>query len=101
MFLQIDDSLLLEEIQDRFSECFPFLRLKFYSKGHKRFQATDETYALDRKRKVVDVRKLHNNGAMEIKSWYTVALVEKELKEAYGLNAQIFRCTTKGKWVQT
>src|SRR5215218_2887729 len=101
MFLQIDDSLSLEEVQERFSDCYPFLRLRFYSVAHKRFQPTDEAFTIDGKKKVGHVRQVHNNGALEIKSWFTVALVEKELKEEFGLNAQIFRCNPKGKWIQT
>lgn len=101
MFLQIDDSLSLEEVQERFSNCYPFLRLAFYSAVHKRFQPTDETYALDGKEKVGAVRKVHVNGAMEIKSWYTVARVEIELREKFGLNAQIFRSNKNGEWTQT
>lgn len=101
MFLPIHDNLSLEEVQERFTDCYPFLRIKFYSVAHKRYQPTDKTYALDSKKKIGDVRNVHNNGALEIKSWHTVALVEKELKDEFGLNAQILRSDRKGQWTQT
>lgn len=101
MFLQIHDSLFVDDVQERFSDCFPQLRIKFYSAPHKRFEATEDAFAISGREKIGDVRKLHNNGALEIKSWYTVALVEKELKEDFGLNAQIFRKNGDGQWIQT
>ena len=101
MFLQIDDSLSVEDVQDRFSDCYPFLRLKFYSAAHKRFRPSEEACVINGKEKIGDVRKLHANGVLEIKSWYTVARVEEELKERFGLNAQIFRRNPKGEWIQT
>jgi len=42
-----------------------------------------------------DIRKNYYNGALEIKSWYTTARVEKDLKDIFGLNAQIFRWDEK------
>ena len=101
MFLQIHDQLTLGELQDRFADCFPFLKLEFYAVSHKRFEPTEKEHQLNSRQRVVDVRKIHQNGALEIKSWYTVARVEKDLKEQYGLNAQVFRSNAKGEWVQT
>jgi hypothetical protein len=101
MFLHIHDQLTLGELQDRFADCFPFLKLEFYAVGHKRFEPTDKEHLLNAWQRVGEVRKTYQNGALEIKSWYTVARVEKDLKEQYGLNAQVFRSNAKGEWVQT
>jgi hypothetical protein len=101
MYLHIHDQLALGELQERFNECFPALKLEFYSESHKRFEPSEKQYQLDNKKRVGEVRKVYRNGAMEIKSWYTVARVEKELKEEYGLHAQVFRSNRKGEWVQT
>lgn len=101
MFLHIHDQLILSEVQERFTECFPSLKLEFYSEQHKRFEPTEKAFHLNNRLRVGDVRSNHQNGALEIKSWYTVARVEKELSESYGLNAQVFRCNKDGRWVQT
>lgn len=101
MFLQIDDSMTVEEVQDRFSECFPSLKLAFYSKGHKKFQASDNRYLLKEKMRIGAIRKSHYNGVLEIKSWYTTARVEEDLKTFFGLQAQIFRWDEKVGWIQT
>lgn len=101
MFLHIEDSMTVEEVQDRFSECFPSLAIAFYSIPHKRFQSSDDQYRYDKKDLIGNIRKNHRKGAMEIKSWYTVARVENELREEYGLNAQIFRLPIDGRPIQT
>lgn len=101
MFLQINDEMLVEEVQDRFSECFPLLKIEFYSIPHKRFEPTDKRYAFSGKKRVGNIRKNHSNGVMEIKSWHTVAKVEKGLKDLFGLHGQIFRSSPEGIWVQT
>ena len=101
MFLHIHDQLTLGELQERFKDCFPSLKLEFYSESHKRFEASEQQSQLDSGKRVGEVRKLHKNGSMEIKSWYTVSRVEKALKDEYGLNAQVFRCNKNGEWVQT
>lgn len=101
MFLHIHDQMTLGELQDRFTDCFPFLKLEFYAVAHKRFEPSDLEYQLKSRQYVGEVRKTHQNGALEIKSWYTVARVEKDLKEQYGLHAQVFRSNAKGEWVQT
>lgn len=100
MFLQIYDSMTVEEVQDRFTECFPFLKIEFYSKPHKKFEASDKTYLYHKKMLIGDIRKKHIDGSLEIKSWFTTARVEKELKDIYGLNAQIFRWD-RNSWIQT
>jgi hypothetical protein len=37
---------------------------------------------------------------LEILSWYTVARLEKEFREQFGLPIQVFR-KEQGKWIQT
>ena len=100
MFLQVEDNMTIDELQDRFAQCFPQLRIEFYSKPHKRFAPSDRRYQLNKSDRIGNIRQNHNKGSLEIKSWQTVAKVEKELKDVYGLNAQIFRYDD-GKPVQT
>ena len=101
MFLHIVESMTVEEVQDRFNECFPFLTIEFFSVPHKPFQSTDNRYRYSPTEMICDIRTNHAKGAMEIKSWFTVARVEKELWERYGLHAQIYRLSPSGEAVQT
>jgi hypothetical protein len=101
MFLHIDDTMTIEEVQDRFQECFPLLKLEFFSEGHKRFAASDKRFQYRGNRRLGQIRSNHYKGVLEIKSWYTVAKVEKQLKDLFGLYAQVFRSAPDGRWVQT
>src|SRR5688500_10545713 len=101
MLLVINDRMTLEEIEDRFEECFPGLRLCFYSRDHKPFEKSDERFRFDPDSLIGDIRTVHNNDVYEIKSWYTVERVESDLKEKYGLNAQVCRYERSGRIVQT
>lgn len=101
MRLHIDDRLKVRELQERFQKCFPLLKLAFYTKPHKRFQATDDEFLLNAEDMVGDIRHKGENGFLEIKSWYTTARVERELEERFGLHVQIFRQRPDGTWLQT
>jgi hypothetical protein len=101
MFLHISDNMTIEDVQDRFRECFPSLDIVFYRKPHKREQASEKSDEMRPMEKLADIRSNHYNGVLEIKSWYSVARVEQELKEIFGLNAQIFRQDETGRWIQT
>lgn len=101
MYLHIDDNMTVEEVQERFSDCFPYLAIAFYSTGHKRFAPSDKRYQYEAKERIGNIRKNHNMGALEIKSWHTVDKVERELRELYGLHAQVFRLGNDGVAVQT
>ena len=101
MLLVVDDSMTVGELEDRFSECFPYLKIHFYSKAHKRFEPTDTRFQYQATMRVGDIRKDFYNKVLEIKSWFTVAKVEHDLKELCGLNAQVFRQLHTGETVQT
>lgn len=102
MFLQIADNMTIEDVEDRFTECFPFLKIAFFSKAHRRFEPSDKRYMYNEKKKIGDIRKNHYNGFLEIKSWHTTCMVEKEINTMFGLNAQVFHWDgTNHCWVQT
>ena len=101
MFLHIEDRMSIEEVQDRFSECFPFLKVEFYSNPHRKFQPSAKSHQQDKKKRIRDIRQKHDDGVLEIKSWHTVASVEKRLKEYFDLNVQVFCRDANGAWIQT
>lgn len=99
MQLLIHDNLQLEEVQERFSDCFPGLKIEFYEEsGSKRLPAVE--IVADPYTYIGDIRRQHQSGIFEIKSWQTVDTVEKEFLASYGLVVQIFHRENKG-WVLT
>lgn len=100
MLLKIDDNKTIEEVQDKFNECFPQLKLEFYEEPHKWNQKSELIHQIKNKYRIGDIRKQHNSGILEIKSWYRTGRVEQDLHDLFGLNVQIFR-QHYDSWIQT
>ena len=91
MLIKIDQQDTIADIQDRFSLCFPFLKLEFYNKPHHWKEPSKKELLLDRRTFIKDIPKTHVPGVLEIKSWDKTGEVEQKFKKVFGLNAQIFR----------
>jgi hypothetical protein len=100
MLLSIRDNKTVSDLQDKFNECFPHLRLEFYHKRHKLNHASLEEQRIKEDLKIGEIRKKHNSGILEIKSWDTTGGIEQRFSEEYGLHVQIFRLEN-GHWVQS
>jgi hypothetical protein len=100
MIVHIHDNLSIADLQERFSKCFPSLKIEFYSKPHSIKKPPKENWLISPEKRVANVRHNHNEGELEIKSWYTVRRIENDFREKFGLNAQIFR-NENGEWIQT
>ena len=100
MIIHIHDNVLVSDLQERFSKCFPSLKIEFYTKPHSSAKPSNEKYRIDPQNRVGNVRHNSNEGNLEIKSWYTVQKVEEDFREKFGMNVQIFR-KENGEWIQT
>ena len=100
MLVHIHDNLMLSDLQERFSKCFPSLKIEFYDNPNSLKGSSKQHTWISPSKNVGQVRRNHSEGALEIKSWYTVGRVEKEFSDKFGLNVQVFR-EENGGWVQT
>jgi hypothetical protein len=100
MLLHIDDTMLVSDVQEDFSDSYPFLKIEFYSEPHHYKQASSEIHRLHPSETIGAIRKIHNPGNLEILSWYTTGRIERDFKEKFGLNVQVFR-KEAGTWMQT
>jgi hypothetical protein len=100
MLLRIHDNLLIEDLQEKFSLCFPCLKIEFYSMPHHWKKGSLQKDIISPKNRVGDIRKNHSDEILEIKSSDKVGEVEKKLKKMFGLNVQIFR-KENNCWIQT
>jgi len=91
---------MVSEVKERFSKCFPRLKIEFYSKPHHFGEQSPEKYLIDTSKKIGEIRHSYQEGCLEIKSWDTVATIEKDFRKQLGLNIQIFRKENEG-WFQT
>lgn len=99
MVLNIHDNLLVEDLQECFSNSFPNLKIEFYKKSHywKKESSGD---CIDPKTRIGEIRKKHDPGTLEIKASHTAGEVERNFKNLFGLNVQVFR-NENGDWIQT
>ena len=100
MLLKIFDREKIDEVQDKFNECFPYLKIEFYSQPHKWEESSEEGHLIRPGTYIEDIRRKHTSGVLDIKSWDKTGSVEQNLKDIFGLNVQIFRLQ-KNRWVQT
>lgn len=100
MYLEINDNTSLREIQETFSNFYPYLRIEFFRRSHKKYEASPESEEIDPTILVGDLKRTHVSGILEIQPLYRIADVEKEFSERFGLSIQILR-KEKDRWEQT
>jgi hypothetical protein len=100
MTLEIDDTKTITEIQDKFSMCFPLLKIDFCAKKHGWQEICPESQIIHEDMPLSLLRKNHNPGTIEVKSWQKVGEVEKEFYNKFGLSVQI-SYKSGDRWIQT
>lgn len=100
MVLHIYNHLTIEDIQERFTKCFPGLKLEFYKTPHDSRKKIITPDFIKPEEKIGSLIGLHEQGNLELKSWHTVGFVEKAFRNRFGIYAQVFRLE-KGAWIQT
>lgn len=101
MNIIIDDTTLLSEIQQAFSKHFPYLKLEFFgyeSAGHSVF--TRRNLITDTNQSIDDIRHVHRSGHVSIDGHLKVSTLEKNFRDVYGINVQVFRKSGK-TWLET
>lgn len=101
MEIIIDDNTTISEIQSEFNKHFPYLKLEFFE-----FDPTGENTFL--KNNLITnsevtlnkIRHFHVPGFVSMNGNQLVSTFEKNLKENFGINAQIFR-KSGWNWLQT
>ena len=100
MLLEIDDTKTVADLQERFSLCFPYLKIELYKEPHHWQESSSPDSQLDPMSRIGDIRKNHDAGILEIKSWHKTGEVESLFRKLFGLNVQIFRLE-KNAWKQS
>jgi hypothetical protein len=100
MHIEINDNTTLREVQQVFSNYYPFLKIDFFSKRHKKYEASEEVNLIDPDILIGDIKGTHIAGILEIRPLYKVADVEKEFQQRFGLSVQVCR-KEKDRWEQT
>ena len=100
MLLHISDSKTVEDLQDHFNKCFPYLKIEFYKETDIRVNACDKSNLVSPQTFIGKIRSNPCSGTMDIKSWDKTSKVKNDFKNIFGLNIQIFRLQN-GEWLPT
>ena len=92
----IKDARTLKDIQEEFSDKFPFLRIDFFSWIGK----TEEKQKLNPELTIGEVRTIHKEGEVSIHGNLKVRTLEANFRDIYGLSVQVFRLSGN-IWLQT
>lgn len=90
MIITITDQQTIRELQEKFSQTFPFLRLDFFLPGSgslpkAALRISDSSINLG------SIRRNHTEGEIAISGKDTVHHIEEIFRKRFGLEAQIFR----------
>jgi hypothetical protein len=100
MILHIDGKRTLKELQDDFAAAFPYLRLEFFARPHRRMMRSSVRRKLNPFLQVATVRSHQRNGALTVEGNMTVQELEQLLQQQYDLCAQVYHFA-KGDWLMT
>jgi hypothetical protein len=100
MQISISDSLTIKEIQDKFSKKYPYLKIEFFSKSHRIHAGTRKEFMISPETSIMDCRSNHKIGSLDIYPNTTVAELEKQFQDIFGLYIQVFR-KSGDVWIET
>jgi hypothetical protein len=85
-------------VKNQFHLEFPYLKLEFFSKRHKTFEATKQSLII---KDNIPLKELTaKEGNLEVHKDMTVEELEKSFLVKFGLNVQVFRKSGKS-WLET
>jgi hypothetical protein len=97
MLIHIRDNFQVSDLKDRFEKCFQELTIEFFFSTK---NTLDAVSLAGKNQRIGDIRRLHVEGDLAIKSWYTVSQVKQEFSDKYGLNIEIYR-KENNAWVNS
>ena len=100
MIIEINDDRTLEEINEKFHDFFPFLKIEFFPGPHHWYESSPGEKKLKPGLRIGEIRKKHEQGTLTIYSRMRTGDVEQAFHRKYDLNIQIFRLHG-GEWVQS
>lgn len=100
MKITINDNRKIFAIQKEFSEMFPYLKVEFFAKPHKKGGASPKELMKHPSKTLAECRTIHTNGTITITPQMTVADLEQNFNDVYGLSTQVFR-KSGTVWLET
>lgn len=100
MILEIDDKITVREIQQKFQQLYPFLKIEFADKPHSFSDATLKGHWYEPEFRLFSIARKPRNTYINIQSWHRTGDIEDRFQGELGLYVQIFR-KERDRWIQT
>jgi len=100
MILHISGEKTIREIQNEFHASYPFLKLEFFRHSHKAGKPSPKTDMVSPSSSVGVLMNGNKEANFEVNASKTVAALEQEFHEKFGLNVQVFR-KSQTLWIET
>ena len=100
MKIIINDHRKIYALQKEFNEMFPYLKLEFFSKPHRVGAPSSKKIMKHPGKTLGECRAIHFKGTLTITPQMTVAELEQNFSDVYGLSVQVFRKSGKA-WLET
>lgn len=100
MILTIKDDRKISEVQESFNQKYPYLKLEFFKKMHGVKELSPLKGIIDSEKTIGQIRTIHSDGFITVTPKMTVAELEQEFGNLYGLSVQVFRKSGK-MWIET
>ncbi|TAL63294.1 MAG: hypothetical protein EPN85_00565 [Bacteroidetes bacterium] len=100
MKIQINDKRKIFAIQEEFGKTFPYLKIEFFAKPHRVGGASSKKIMKHPSKTLGECRTIHSDGIITITSGMTVADLEQNFRDIYGLSVQVFRKSGQA-WLET
>lgn len=100
MNIYISEEAVVGDIQERFQEFYPYLKLVFYRNPHIKGEGTPKKEIVAPDTPIDKIRMIHSFGWLDISYYRTALAVEHDFSYEYGLNAQILR-RSGDLWLET
>jgi hypothetical protein len=100
MKITINDKRKIHAIQKEFTEQFPYLKIEFFAKPHKVGGGSSKKSLCLGSKTLGECRTVHKAGTITIIPQMTVADLEQNFGDVYGLSVQVFRKSGK-IWLET
>lgn len=100
MKIIINDHRKIFAVQEDFQKLFPYLKVEFFSKPHKVGAPSSKKIMKHPGKTLGECRAIHNKGTLTVTPQMTVADLEQNFSDVYGLSVQVFRKSGKA-WLET
>jgi len=100
MKIIISDNRRIHDIQDEFHNQFPFLKIEFFSRPHRKGIGSAKRLMKSNGKSIGECRSIHSTGEIQIEPAMTVSDLEQKFAELFGLSVQVFR-KSANVWLET